>query len=180
MPNPNAGLLGHAYRWSAALGALCVSGWVALSAAELGHWAAAGGELAHPLGLLRDALARAIAPALSILASMCPSRWVAPSRRVSAVRDGRGAVRMASHPDTKVWLAMGDRSRSRVCRHADCMPARGTERRAIRIDDALWQRFGEVAAALGTDRATLIREWVRWAVGESSASPPRRPETRHD
>jgi hypothetical protein len=58
------------------------------------------------------------------------------------------------------------------------MPSRGTDRRAIRIDDALWQRFGEVAAALGTDRASLIREWVRWSVGESGASPPRRPEMR--
>jgi hypothetical protein len=40
----------------------------------------------------------------------------------------------------------------------------------------LWDRFGEVADALGTDRASLLREWIRWAVGESGAQPPRRPE----
>lgn len=56
------------------------------------------------------------------------------------------------------------------------MPGRGTERRAIRVDDALWQRFGEVAQALGTDRASLVREWIKWSVGESDAQPPRRPE----
>jgi hypothetical protein len=58
------------------------------------------------------------------------------------------------------------------------MPGKGTRQRAIRIDDALWERFGEVAEALGMDRASLIREWVRWAVGESGAQPPRRPEQR--
>jgi len=56
------------------------------------------------------------------------------------------------------------------------MPGRGTQRRAIRVDDALWTRFAEVAEALGTDRATLIREWIRWSVGESGAQPPHRPE----
>lgn len=56
------------------------------------------------------------------------------------------------------------------------MPGRGTSRRAIRISDALWDRFGEVAETLGTDRATLIREWIRWSVGEADAEPPQRPE----
>jgi len=87
VPNPNAGLLGHAYRWSAALGALCVSGWVALSAAELGHWAAAGGELAHPLGLLRDALARAV---IGCLVVHVGARVVRGQRRLAEQLDSPG------------------------------------------------------------------------------------------
>jgi hypothetical protein len=58
------------------------------------------------------------------------------------------------------------------------MPGKGTPHRGIRIEDSLWERLAEVAEALGTDRASLIREWVRWAVGESGAKPPRRPEQR--
>lgn len=58
------------------------------------------------------------------------------------------------------------------------MPGRGTPHVGIRVDPVLWERLAEVAAALGTTRAELIREWIRWAVGESGAQPPQRPERR--
>jgi hypothetical protein len=46
----------------------------------------------------------------------------------------------------------------------------------LRVEPALWDRFGDVAQAQGVTRAELLREWIRWAVGESGAKPPRRPE----
>lgn len=55
---------------------------------------------------------------------------------------------------------------------------RGRPKATIRIDPVLWERFREVAESLGTDRPSLVREWIRWAVGEANAQPPRRPEQR--
>lgn len=55
------------------------------------------------------------------------------------------------------------------------MPGRGTPRRAIRMPDALWERFGEAAQAAGTDRNAVVRELIRWYVRESGAELPRRP-----
>jgi len=54
--------------------------------------------------------------------------------------------------------------------------SRGTPQVTLRVSPELWERFGEVADALGTTRAALLREWIRWAVGEADARPPQRPE----
>lgn len=48
--------------------------------------------------------------------------------------------------------------------------------RSVRVPDALWDRFAEVAQAHGEERGDLMREWIRWYVGESEAAPPKRPE----
>jgi hypothetical protein len=55
----------------------------------------------------------------------------------------------------------------------------------IRLDPALWQRFGEVAASAGTDRSSVIRDFVEWYTANARwpntvYSPPRRaaPTTR--
>jgi len=54
--------------------------------------------------------------------------------------------------------------------------SRGTPQITVRVSPELWERFGEVADELGTTRAELLREWIRWAVGEPGARPPERPE----
>lgn len=54
--------------------------------------------------------------------------------------------------------------------------SRGTPQITLRVPPELWERFGDVADALGTTRAALLREWIRWAVGEAGAQPPQRPE----
>lgn len=51
-------------------------------------------------------------------------------------------------------------------------PTRGTPTRPIRIDPALWERFGEVAEP---DRSTVLREFIRWYVGETGVKAPKRP-----
>lgn len=52
------------------------------------------------------------------------------------------------------------------------MPGRGTTKSGIRVPDALWQRFGELAEP---DRSAVLREFIRWYVREPGAQMPRRP-----
>jgi hypothetical protein len=48
---------------------------------------------------------------------------------------------------------------------------RGTARQTIRVDEDLWQQFGEVA---DPDRSTVLRDFIRWYVGEQGAKAPKR------
>lgn len=47
--------------------------------------------------------------------------------------------------------------------------------RAFRLAEALWIRFGEAAKAAGTDRGSLLREFVKWYIGEAGAKIPKKP-----
>ena len=49
---------------------------------------------------------------------------------------------------------------------------RGTARQTIRVDETLWERFGELAEP---DRSAVLREFIRWYVGEPDAQAPKRP-----
>jgi len=49
--------------------------------------------------------------------------------------------------------------------------SRGTPLKCIRIADALWQQFGEIAAANGTTRTELLRQWVRQYVETNGKRP---------
>lgn len=49
---------------------------------------------------------------------------------------------------------------------------RGTARQTIRVDETLWEQFGELAEP---DRSTVIREFIRWYVGQADAKAPKRP-----
>lgn len=51
------------------------------------------------------------------------------------------------------------------------MPTEGTTKRTIRIDDDLWERFGDTTP----DRAGLLRTFIRWYVREPGVALPRRP-----
>lgn len=53
-------------------------------------------------------------------------------------------------------------------------PTKGTPTRPIRIDPALWERFGEVAQP---DRSAAIRDFIRWYVREAGAKMPKRPDS---
>jgi hypothetical protein len=52
---------------------------------------------------------------------------------------------------------------------------RGTARQTIRVDEALWDRFAEVATLDETDRSAVLREFIRWYIGEPGADMPQRP-----
>lgn len=50
-----------------------------------------------------------------------------------------------------------------------------TPPRQIRIGDE-WYDFDDAAKAMGTERATLIREFITWYLREPGARLPKRPE----
>ncbi len=52
-------------------------------------------------------------------------------------------------------------------------PTRGTPTRPIRIEPALWERFGDLAQP---DRSTVLREFIRWYVREPGGRIPKRPK----
>lgn len=45
----------------------------------------------------------------------------------------------------------------------------------LRVPEELWERFGEAAQRAGSDRAAIMREFIRWYVREAGAGPLRRP-----
>ena len=53
---------------------------------------------------------------------------------------------------------------------------RGTARQTIRVDDALWTRFGVVATRQDTDRSALLREFIAWYLRVPAAKLPKRPD----
>jgi len=53
------------------------------------------------------------------------------------------------------------------------MPTKGTPKQTIRVDPALWARFGE---AVG-DRAASIRAYMAWMLREPGAKLPKRPDS---
>ena len=57
----------------------------------------------------------------------------------------------------------------------------GTPLRRIRIPAVMWERFGEAVrdAEPELDRSKVIREFVRWYLGEIN-DLPRRPERQRD
>jgi hypothetical protein len=57
----------------------------------------------------------------------------------------------------------------------------GTPFRRVRMDDEMWTRFGEAvrAAEPELDRSKVLREFVRWYVGDTDDLPRRpAPNTR--
>lgn len=57
------------------------------------------------------------------------------------------------------------------------VPPPGTPFRRVRMDDEMWRRFDEAVrtAEPELDRSKVIREFVRWYIGETN-DLPRRPE----
>jgi hypothetical protein len=44
-------------------------------------------------------------------------------------------------------------------------------------DIGLWERFGAATEERGLDRSAVLREFIRWYVGEPGVAPPARPES---
>jgi len=54
--------------------------------------------------------------------------------------------------------------------------ARRTPVRAVRVDQELWDAFDEAVRAAGNDdRAAVLRQFMRWYVGQPGVSFPQRP-----
>jgi hypothetical protein len=54
------------------------------------------------------------------------------------------------------------------------MPTEGRSRKAVRMSDALWDRFGEATEARGLDRSTVLRDFARWYADEPDRATYRR------
>jgi len=54
--------------------------------------------------------------------------------------------------------------------------ANENRQRPIRITNAVWDDFGLVAEVLKEERSTLIRNFVRWSIGDDTVRPPQRPD----
>jgi hypothetical protein len=51
---------------------------------------------------------------------------------------------------------------------------RGTARQTFRYDEQKWAAVGAAAEAAGTDRTTLIRDFLDWTIGDAKAPAPHR------
>ena len=47
-----------------------------------------------------------------------------------------------------------------------------TPTRGVKIDPELWDEFGRAATAEGTDRSTLVEQWVQWHLHKRGARAP--------
>lgn len=56
------------------------------------------------------------------------------------------------------------------------VPGKGTDRKTIRVEPALWDALETATRQLGTDRSTWIRDAICWCVGWPGAEAPKRPE----
>lgn len=56
------------------------------------------------------------------------------------------------------------------------MPTRGRPNQHFRVDADSWERFGQAAEQAGTDRSTLLRQFVAWFIRERAAKLPHRPD----
>jgi hypothetical protein len=51
---------------------------------------------------------------------------------------------------------------------------RGTARQSIRLEESLWEKFGQMVGK-DSDRSAVLRDFIRWYIGEAGAEPPKRP-----
>lgn len=51
-----------------------------------------------------------------------------------------------------------------------------TPHRHLRVDDELWARFSAAVEVAGTDRSTVLRDFMRWYAKQPGAKRPVRPD----
>ena len=55
-----------------------------------------------------------------------------------------------------------------------------TQHRSVRVDDEDWTDADAAAKSMGTDRAKVINQFIRWYLRRPGAKLPERPESRKD
>jgi recombinational DNA repair protein (RecF pathway) len=55
-----------------------------------------------------------------------------------------------------------------------------TQHRSVRIEDADWNDAEAATQRMGTDRAKIINQFIRWYLRRPGAKLPERPEPRRD
>jgi len=56
----------------------------------------------------------------------------------------------------------------------------GTQHRSVRISDEDWADLDDAAKSAGTDRGTLIKQFIRWYLRRPEAKLPQRPGLHHN
>ena len=54
----------------------------------------------------------------------------------------------------------------------------GTQHRSVRISDEDWTDLEAATGTLGSDRGTVIKQFIRWYLRRPGAKLPERPERR--
>jgi hypothetical protein len=55
-----------------------------------------------------------------------------------------------------------------------------TQHRSVRVDDPEWDDAGRAASRMGTDRAKVINQFLRWYLRRPGAKLPERPPAGRD
>lgn len=55
------------------------------------------------------------------------------------------------------------------------MTGKGTDRQTFRLDAEDWAEFGRLAGMQDSDRATVLREFIRWYARKPKSPLPKRP-----
>ncbi|HXT92220.1 MAG TPA: hypothetical protein VN714_23545 [Trebonia sp.] len=53
-----------------------------------------------------------------------------------------------------------------------------TQHRSVRVSDEDWGDLDKAAKAAGSDRGTLIKQFIRWYLRRPGAELPERPDSR--
>jgi hypothetical protein len=53
----------------------------------------------------------------------------------------------------------------------------GTQHRSVRVSDEDWADLKSAAGSLGSDRGTVIKQFIRWYLRRPGATLPDRPAT---
>jgi len=54
-----------------------------------------------------------------------------------------------------------------------------TQHRSVRVPDGDWTDLATVTTSVGSDRGTVIKQFIRWYLRRPGAKLPERPENRH-
>ena len=54
-----------------------------------------------------------------------------------------------------------------------------TQHRSVRIDDPEWEEAETATKSMGTDRAKIINQFIRWYLRRPGATLPERPPRRN-
>jgi hypothetical protein len=54
----------------------------------------------------------------------------------------------------------------------------GTQHRSVRVSDEDWADLADVTTGIGTDRGTVIKQFIRWYLRRPGAKLPERPPCR--
>lgn len=59
--------------------------------------------------------------------------------------------------------------------HTVAATPRKTPQRTVAVEKDVWDAFGEAADSVGTDRPTVLRQFIAWYIRKPGVPAPQRP-----